>query len=179
MPARSITLIRHAEKPDRSARIGGVRLDGTADDQELSVRGWQRAGALVRFFAPLSAAAVAPEPPRTIFAAFTKGRSARPLRTVEPLAAALGVSVRTDFSSEEPTERIVAAALACEGPVLVCWRHGTLPLIAQALAGRGQVPDQWSVERFDLAWVFRDAGSGWSFEQVPQQLLPGDRPEPI
>ena len=36
------------KKPD--AGNGGVALDGTSDPESLTVRGWQRAGALVGFF---------------------------------------------------------------------------------------------------------------------------------
>src|SRR5580704_1713391 len=44
--ARSIILVvRHAEKPD--GRLGsGVAQAGTIDKESLTVRGWQRAGAL-------------------------------------------------------------------------------------------------------------------------------------
>src|SRR5438477_8341538 len=47
---KQIMIIRHAEKPD--AQTAGVSLGGEQDDENLTVRGWQRSGALVRFFAP-------------------------------------------------------------------------------------------------------------------------------
>ena len=47
-----LIIIRHAEKPDPQANIGGVSEAGGADRNDLTVRGWQRAGALVRLFNP-------------------------------------------------------------------------------------------------------------------------------
>ena len=49
MPATKIMLIRHAEKPDD--KDGGVDPKGDLEKHDLIVRGWQRAGALVQFFA--------------------------------------------------------------------------------------------------------------------------------
>ena len=47
-----LMVIRHAEKPDRQAGILGVTEAGVADTNELTTKGWQRAGAFVRFFNP-------------------------------------------------------------------------------------------------------------------------------
>ena len=52
MAARKIMVIRHAEKPDDAGTIFGITIEGHQDSEELSVRGWQRAGALATFFAP-------------------------------------------------------------------------------------------------------------------------------
>jgi hypothetical protein len=52
MATTKIMIIRHAEKPTDDGSISGVTQSGTKDPEELIVRGWQRAGALVRFFAP-------------------------------------------------------------------------------------------------------------------------------
>jgi hypothetical protein len=47
-----LMVIRHAEKPDNQAGISGVSETGVADSNELTAKGWQRAGALVRFHPP-------------------------------------------------------------------------------------------------------------------------------
>ncbi|MBA3597707.1 MAG: phosphoglycerate mutase family protein [Methylibium sp.] len=181
MAARTIMVIRHAEKPDRASGIGGVRADGAADPQELSVRGWQRAGALVRFFAPVSGQPVLSglQRPQAIFAASAKGKSTRPLSTVGPLAAALGLTVHDEFSSESGVPEMIAGARASPGPVLICWRHGSIPSIARSLVGPTCAPSQWSIDRFDLVWLFQTKNDAWTFEQLPQLLLAGDRSEPI
>eukprot|EP01035_Chromulina_nebulosa_P061835 gene61835-84570_t len=75
-----IMFTRHAEKPFGTTQ--GVGPDGTANPEDLIVRGWQRAGALVRFFAPRDPADLAPgiATPTAIFAsdAASAGASLRP-----------------------------------------------------------------------------------------------------
>jgi hypothetical protein len=45
MTTDRIVFIRHVEKPGVDAAIG-LEADGTANPESLTVRGWQRAGAL-------------------------------------------------------------------------------------------------------------------------------------
>jgi len=179
-----VMIIRHAEKPSKDGLVHGVTHIGEHDRHALSVRGWQRAGALVRFFAPLH-----PRPndcliatPRSIFAsaATAQSPSLRALHTVEPLAAALNLPVRTPFP--EGSERGVAAAvLAAEGPALIAWHHKTIPTLARVITGDGiDCPDFWPDDRFDIVWVLDDLGHGdWRFSQVAQRLLPHDHTETI
>jgi hypothetical protein len=83
-------VIRHAEKPDDAGRISGVSIEGNQDHEELIVRGWQCAGALVTFFAPPDGhfRDQRIETPVTIFATCIAhhSKSLRPQHTVEPLA---------------------------------------------------------------------------------------------
>jgi len=171
-------IIRHAEKPSKDGLVHGVTHIGEHDRHALSVRGWQRAGALVRFFAPL-----VPRPgdspiatPRTIFAsaATAQSPSLRSLHTVELLAAALGVPVRATFP--EGAERALAAEVrASQGPALVAWHHKTIPALARFIAGDDLgCPDSWPDDRFDVVWVLDEDPSGWHFSQVAQRLLPHD-----
>ena len=51
MPADQIIVIRHAQKPTHKPKRIGIREDGTADPESLTVRGWQHAGALAAVFA--------------------------------------------------------------------------------------------------------------------------------
>ena len=71
MPADQIIVIRHAQKPTHNPKHVGIREDGTADPESLTVRGWQHAGALAAVFAgPGSGAADAlVARPDVIFAA--------------------------------------------------------------------------------------------------------------
>lgn len=182
MSARKILLIRHAEKPDPRAGIAGVDEQGRLDARQLSVRGWQRAGALLRFLAPLDGhfADARIETPQAILAAPPSERSVRPTSTVLPLARLLGVEARSDFDRAAAVPQLLEALQACEGPVLVSWRHDDMAGIARGLTGTAHGIPDWDESRFDLVWVFtRTGGGGWRFEQVPQRLLPGDSDQPF
>jgi hypothetical protein len=176
-----IMIIRHAEKHQHGSYDRGVSEDGRPAHHELTVRGWQRAGALVHFFAPPGGL---PESgpvhtPRSIFAsdATRESPSLRAMHTVGPLAAALRVPINHAFAEEEEAD-LAAVVVAAPSPVLIAWHHGAIPRLVRKIAGR--VPDcpvHWPDERFDLIWILdREApGASWSFSQVTQQLLPGDR----
>ncbi|MBZ8141222.1 histidine phosphatase family protein [Rubrivivax gelatinosus] len=176
-----IMLIRHAEKP-REGECG-VAIDGSPSPQSLSVVGWQRAGALVRLFVP-----AAPVPPRSpilrpahVFAARPTDThpSLRPRETVTPLAQALGLQVDESWSDDDDPARVAAALRELQGPVLVCWRHRSLPDLADELLQRAEVPRHWPEQRFDLVWIVAGEGPRWTFSQLPQQLLPGDRTQSV
>jgi len=170
MTARLI-LLRHAEKPSPDGRIRGVDAAGRPDENELSVRGWQRAGALARLFAPGGGDFGVPQ------ALFAGGpTAARPSRrsvsTLEPLARRLGLEL--DVSFERGREAELAAALARRDRLsLVAWDHRGLCRIAQALIG-DRAPQRWPESCFDRFWLFTRAGADWQFEQRPQALLDGD-----
>lgn len=170
---RHVMLIRHAEEPDQAPGILGVDEQGRPDAESLSVRGWQRAGALARLFAPCGGQP--PQPlarPASILAATDAGKSHRPLCTVLPLARLLGLQVDTRFGSEGEIAPLLDAVRASPGPVLLCWRHQALGGIAQALCGGA--PRTWDAARYDLVWVFERQGEGWRFTELPQRLLHGD-----
>jgi len=189
--ATKIMLIRHAEKPEGS--VQGVDIDGNGGKEFLVVQGWQRAGALVRFFAPLSAQFRHPgiDQPEFLFAsgpvskkkdADGGSKSDRPEETITPLSQLLGneVPLNLDFAQGEETQ-VAAAAASCRGVVLIAWQHEDIPSIADAiLGGTGVVPSPWPGDRFDIVWVFDLQANGrYSFSQVPQMLLAGDLPSVI
>ncbi len=66
------------------------------------------------------------------------------------------------------------------GTTLICWERTA---IADIVAHLGTVtpkpPATWPDDRFDVVFVFTRSGSGWAFTQVPELLLPGDKPSPI
>ena len=178
-------IIRHAEKHQDGSPDKGVSIEGIHTKHELTVRGWQRAGALVRFFAPVGGFAPdAPiSTPATIIAsaATPQSPSRRAIRTVEMLAAAVGTTVDARFQEGEEAV-VAAAALAGPSPVLISWHHSNIVPLAQAIAGPAiKVPAKWPDDRFDLVWVFdrADEAGDWRFSQVPQLLFGHDRPEPI
>ena len=173
-------LIRHGEKP--SDGIHGVAPDGTKSKQDLTTRGWQRAGALVHLFNPLDGIGLRPGlvTPRAVFASHVEAgaRSRRPQHTVEPLAQVLGIEVDHRFGNESE-EALVGKVLDVSGPAIVCWHHEGIPKLVKLFAPSVSCPCSWPSERFDLVWVLNrvEEAQVWSFAQLPQLLLSGDKPD--
>jgi phosphohistidine phosphatase SixA len=179
---RKIMLIRHGEKHTSGSHDRGITADGHHARHELTVRGWQRAGALVCHFAP-PAGAPKDSPiqaPRSIFAsdATKDSPSKRAMHTVGPLADQLGIPVNHDYVEDEE-DALVAAILAAPSPVLVVWHHSNLPAIAKKITGGHlECPAAWPDDRFDVTWILDCSGDhagSWTFTKVAQCLLPGDR----
>ena len=173
MPATKIMLIRHAEKPD--GKDGGVDQKGNADKHDLIVRGWQRAGALVQFFANPRDPNGPIKRPATLFATEPGSESKRPLHTVTPLAEFLNLNIDSAIA-EGSEDALVKAAIAANGVVLIAWHHEKIPAIANLILQNQSAPQKWPSDRFDVVWIFsRAAANGpWTFSQAPQLLLSGD-----
>lgn len=173
-------LIRHAEKPDGDG-VAGVKEDGSTDKHSITVRGWQRAGALVPFFARPAHPKIAR--PNVIYAAAPTdnpeikpedAKSLRPQETVAPVAARLGCRVRTDVRVGDETA-LVEALRGLHGIVLVAWEHKRIPIIAGSFAA---APAEWG-DAFDVVWVLdRNPDGSYEFSTVRQDLLCGDTPGP-
>ncbi|MDB5731650.1 MAG: uncharacterized protein JWQ03_1545 [Variovorax sp.] len=177
MTAKRIMVIRHAEKPSADRSVRGVNVAGVEDPNSLSVRGWQRAGALIAFFgAPQGAQQPCISRPAFLFApaATPQAPSVRSEQTLAPLAAMLGLSVATPFRQGE--EKALALELhRVPGTALVAWEHKTIAELARELIGRDEdTPQAWPDDRFDMVWVFEGEEGRLRFSQVPQLLMDGD-----
>lgn len=180
MTTQKILVIRHAEKPEHHG-AAGVDANGQPDAKSLTPQGWQRAGALVQFFAPGDDG----EPltplarPTHLLAAYadpaTDDDSKRPRQTIEPLAAHLGSTIDDSFRKDE-LQKLVETATGVDGTVLIAWEHKRIPPMARLLVAQGEPVPDWPDDRFDMVWVFDRSGSAWRLTQVPQILLAGDRP---
>ena len=180
-----IMIIRHAEKHQHGSHGHGITEDGHPARHELTVRGWQRAGALVPLFAPACGIPKDSrvQTPRSIFAsnATKQSPSLRAMHTAGPLAAALDIEVNHDFAEGEEAI-LAAAASAAPSPVLIVWHHNHICLLAKAIAGpQLECPTHWPDDRFDVIWILEHGAHAgkWTFFQVAQRLLPDDRPELI
>jgi len=187
-PPRKIMLIRHGEKPTLAA--AGVDAAGASDPNSLCVAGWQRAGALARYFATPAAAGITA--PAALFAsAYLKAKhgeivadikSMRAYETLSPLAARLNLPIDACYPVGDETG-FAAAILRLGGVVLVAWEHKHIPLIARALPLRaaGTLPAAWPGTRYDMVFVLDwDADAkGYAFSQVPQLVLAGDSAAPF
>jgi len=102
------------------------------------------------------------------------------VQTVSALAGKLGLATVVKFDKGQ--EAALAKELAGRtGVTLVCWEHSGIRAIAAALGAPH--PLSWPDDRFDVVWRFDRTVNGWTFAQMPQQLLAGDRdtglPRPI
>lgn len=178
-------IIRHAEKPETTPKIDGVTPEGKKDKEDLIVLGWQRAGALARFFSPHAPNKIAKglDTPVTIFAAAVnaQSKSVRPQHTVTPLSQLTGIAINQSYGKGDETALAAGAkAAAPKGAVLIAWQHQDIPTIVDAIAGAGTSPAKWPGDRFDMVFVLESKnGTSWNFSQVPQMLLDGDSETPI
>ncbi len=178
-----VVVLRHAEKQLGDGPPRGVGLDGSPDPESLTVRGWQRAGALLGLFvAPTGGPVIAA--PTHLFASRvgeSKTDSRRPIETLEPLSERLGIPIGDAFMKDQLAD-LVAAIRACDGTVVVAWEHKRIPplaaLLTNSLAG---LPSTWPDDRFDVLWIFEPdlAGLSYGFRQVPQLLLAGDQAQTL
>ena len=169
-----ILLIRHAEKPIPQ-RVQGVRRRGKLDEHSLSVRGWQRAGALIRFFQHPYADGIR-VPTHLVSERFDRSApddSRRTRQTLTPLSQAMGLPIEAHLMKTQ-VHQAAKFCHALDGVVLIAWSHECVPALARAIAPKAEVPPAWPGERFDVVWVFEPARGGWHLRQVPQQLLAGD-----
>lgn len=176
---QSIALIRHAEKPTDNGVLVGVDEMGCADRDELSVRGWQRAGALALFFWDHRRAHADQERPAHLFAPAPSPAhpSKRGISTLLPLAGHCGVGVATPYPVG--AEHDLAQHLkGLGGFSVVAWEHKRLPRLAAEITGPDvALPARWPPDRFDLVWLLAADDKGhWRFLQLPQLLLGGDDP---
>jgi hypothetical protein len=185
MTPSKILIIRHGEKPRADGTDAGVSPAGLPNPEDLTVRGWQRSGALVRFFAPaggqFSHAEIAT--PDVIFASgiAPHSKSLRAQHTVLALAEFLRQQlVLSHLKGDE--DALVADVLSRSGSVLIAWEHEAIPGITNRILGNAiTCPQKWPDDRFDVLWVLNSTGGagGWAFTQVPQLLLPEDRDDVI
>lgn len=165
-------IIRHAEEHE----VDGITIEGRADPQSLTVRGWQRAGALVPLFLFKERGLPTPD---TIYASGIApgSESRRPQQTVAPLHAVLlekGPVSYSEAFAKPDTDALMAEVMTRSGIVLIAWNHSQIPNCVAALPNPPQVPEDWPGHRYDLVWVLDQTDQGWTFSEIPQRLLVGD-----
>ena len=96
--------------------------------------------------------------------------------TVQPLAESLGVPLLSRYRSGADEAQVLTQALHTPGPVLICWRHESIAMLAHLL-GHPEARE-WAQDCYDAVWVFRREGEQWRWTITPQSLLAGDeRPQ--
>ena len=154
-----IMIIRHAEKPVSPPPFG-VSEDGTQSQHALTVLGWQRAGALIAFFAAPVVAAIAV--PRTLYATAVVqggrmptsdvedfGKSVRQIETIRPLSRRLGITPNQSFAvgDEDSLARTLPWKMALFSS------HGNTSTFRPSPGTSRASPDAWPGDRFDVVWV--------------------------
>jgi hypothetical protein len=165
-----IIIIRHGEK----APTGN----------ELDQKGCQRAFALPSFFSPTNAALDFKDyPPAAIYAMNPKGPggSVRPMETITPTAAKLGLKIQNSFTRKQFSQlRDAVMTSQYDGKtVILSWEHTVIPEIASTLGlTLSKKIKKWPGAVFDEAWVLKFSKDGklTSFDIVPEHVLPGDNP---
>jgi broad specificity phosphatase PhoE len=153
-----VMIIRHAEKPD----------DG--GDPNLSTRGYERAVALATVIPDRFAR------PDFLFAARKSSSSNRPVETITPLSIALDEPIDSTFKDDQygKLARLLKTDAKYDGSVvLICWHHTEIPALARAL-GATDAPSKWDPESFDRVWEITYENGVVSFQNLPQEALPGD-----
>src|SRR5215831_7011704 len=149
-----IMVIRHGEKPTNSASDCGVTIEGKREKECLTIRGWQRAGALASFFAPGNSTFSDPAlaKPQHLFASnpIRWNGSRRSIDTITPLAEKLAIRIDSKFQKDD-IAAMLEEAFSCVGSVLICWQREYIPTIANYILGNKRVaPQNWPEERFDM-----------------------------
>ncbi|GAB26501.1 hypothetical protein GOPIP_104_00420 [Gordonia polyisoprenivorans NBRC 16320 = JCM 10675] len=169
-----VMIVRHAEKP--AADTHGVTESGARDSASLTVTGWTRAGGLVALFGadgqPPREGLVTPD--RIVASAGGGGASRRPLQTITPLAARLGVEPVTRFTQDD-LSGAAAFVRGQTGVTLISWEHHRIRGLIQEFGKVTPSPRDWPDDRFDMVWLLRPSETGWALDEMAQLLLHGDR----
>lgn len=157
----------------------GVDADGNPDDDSLAVRGWQRAGALARFFSSEKEERWGRVRPDSVYAPGLGpgSKSKRPMQTIEPLVALLQETSRVKYVHshlKDDGAALMADVLGQEGVVLISWEHKVLTTLFSHVPDAPAVPAAWPEDRYDMIWMLERSAQGWTFSQHPQMLLAGD-----
>src|SRR5262249_22651742 len=94
-------------------------------------------------------------PDAYVFATNRSKRSDRPLETVKPLAKALKLGVNDNYGNDaypKLAEELLTNPKYAGKTILVCWHHGKIPELVEALGASG-VPKHWKDDSFDRVWV--------------------------
>lgn len=186
MPALTLLLIRHAEKPKEEWPGPGLTSDGKPHDESLVIRGWQRAGAWTALFGAGLGGTDYPQPDK-IYAtnrdAAGHDASHRPFETALPLADRLFGTAPDKTFAKGQEDLLVNALLGRSGVVLVAWEHKAIveDILPRLPIASGTPPSKWDGSRYDV--VLRldraDGASGFAFRQLFPMLLSGDSDTPL
>ena len=88
-----------------------------------------------------------------LFAAAEPKHSLRPIETIQPLSEAIDVPIDDSYADQDYgalAEELLSNDQYSGKNVLICWHHGNIPSLANALkAASGSYPDPWDRNVFN------------------------------
>jgi broad specificity phosphatase PhoE len=113
--------------------------------------------------------------PDTLFATHVSKGSNRPVETITPLSAALGLPISSDVDDKDfaTLAKELLSGKYADHVVLVAWHHGSIPAFAKAL-GAAPPYDPWPDTQFDRVWKIDFENGKVTLTDLPQGLMPGD-----
>jgi broad specificity phosphatase PhoE len=129
-------------------------------DPHLSSDGYARAARLAEYIPGTLGV------PQYLFATSISKHSVRPVETIEPLSAKIGVPIDSTYADQDygalaslllSDQRFADASSL----IVICWHHGNIPSMAHALtASAGSYPDPWDPQVFNQILVLSYSGDG-------------------
>jgi hypothetical protein len=179
VPPSLVIALRHGEKPADAEHEGaaldqagpGLDTHGQRNRSSLTLRGWQRSGALAG--TRVCGLLTPPTAPITILVPrYRHTKHHRSYQTMRALADRLATPVE-DRCGAGDVDGLERHVLQADGIVVVCWEHD--PLVALARRLSTTAPEAWPEGRFDVLWLLRrTVNDEFDFEQRWQNLLVGD-----
>lgn len=192
-PPTKIMLIRHAEKPPDPPNKSGpwdIKEDGTSGKgHSLIVAGWERAGALIGFFAPYKTVPAKSKiaTPDYIYASNPKGETERPCETVTPLARWLKYTpgsprFNLSYDIDKDENKLADDVLQHSGSVLICWEHNNIIKIVGKINEKYPISNYEELKKhpwpdiFNLVWVldYDHKQNQYTWTHTHQHLMPDD-----
>lgn len=183
---KKIYIIRHADKQinlEIPKPPFGIDIDGNRNYHSLIPKGWQRAGALVSLFDPVTKILQRGlETPTFLFSplfgTLENTKLQRTYQTIVGLSERLNIKINNILPVGQEYDMAKYILNNCQDIVLVSWEHHHIPILAKNIPTvEGTViPTVWPDNRFDVIWSFtlNYELNQYIFSQVPQQLLVGD-----
>lgn len=163
----TVMIIRHAEKPEEGS---GLAPEGEA-----------RARAYVGYFEHLTLGGQSATPD-TLVATADSRQSMRPRLTIKPLSQALSLPVDNRYSDDQVKPLVESLRSDAHGSrILICWHHGEIPALIDALGGDSKTllpHEKWPADVFGWMVVMHFDHHGrlqaGSTELVQEHLMPDD-----
>lgn len=161
----TVLIIRHAEKPETG--------------YDLTPVGYERAKAYVHYFQNFTIDGK-PVTLDHLFAAADSKGSHRPRLTLEPLSKATGLAIDQKFEAKQYQELADDLRATPHGAhILICWHHGDIPQLLQALGAnpqkllpKGRWPD--NVFGWMIQLHYDDKGQLIGAKCINENLMPDD-----